>query len=170
MFSLGGQSLSQVHGHSAYQDNNEVEANSDVASQDGQGVVSEEFPACVNVEVHKQYLATVDEQRKKIWGDSANYWCESAPSVFAQLSLRCIDLAALAVDPDHRRRGLATMLMNEGLDRADADGLPCYVEASPDGAVIYPRFGFRKVRQHEFFEGKHTTEFHARPAQVKSED
>jgi hypothetical protein len=52
-----------------------------------------------------------------------------------------------------------------GLDRADAENLPTYLEATPEGALLYPRVGFQKVAEHDFFDdGKFVVEFHIRPA------
>lgn len=36
----------------------------------------DEFPACMNVDAHKGILAKMDEQRKAIWGEDANFWCK----------------------------------------------------------------------------------------------
>lgn len=34
------------------------------------------FPACIDQEAFKAFLANMDEERKSIWGDDANFWCE----------------------------------------------------------------------------------------------
>jgi ribosomal protein S18 acetylase RimI-like enzyme len=39
-------------------------------------------------------------------------------------------LWALGVDPDHQRQGVGSQLLQIGLDRADADHLPCYLETN----------------------------------------
>lgn len=75
-----------------------------------------------------------------------------------------LDLAALSVDPSYQRRGLATALVKAGLDRADVDNLPTYLEATPEGALLYPRVGFQKMAEHDFFDGNFIVEFHIRPA------
>ncbi len=52
-------------------------------------------------------------------------------------------LALLIVDPDVQGRGLGTRLIRPGLDRATADGLPCYLETQKLSNVSwYQRFGF----------------------------
>lgn len=62
--------------------NTESRAQADITSFDAseEPVTSEQqserFPACMNVEVHRDFLAKMDEERKKIWGDDVNYWCE----------------------------------------------------------------------------------------------
>ena len=77
-----------------------------------------------------------------------------------------IDLASLAVDPDYQRKGLASMLMNEGLAQADEEGLPTYLESTPEGALLYPKFGFETVKEHAFFDGKFVANFFIRPAKT----
>lgn len=35
----------------------------------------EELPACMDVALHNECMEIMDRERKKIWGDDANYWC-----------------------------------------------------------------------------------------------
>jgi ribosomal protein S18 acetylase RimI-like enzyme len=52
----------------------------------------------------------------------------------------------VATDAGHRRRGLATRMLDEALARAAADGLrTATLQASPDGRPVYRRMGFREV-------------------------
>jgi ribosomal protein S18 acetylase RimI-like enzyme len=52
-------------------------------------------------------------------------------------------LAFMAVEPDHRRRGLGNQLMAHALARVDALGVPAYLEATnPDNQRLYRRHGF----------------------------
>lgn len=37
---------------------------------------AEAFPAALDVEAQRYAMTTIDEQRKKIWGDGGNYWCK----------------------------------------------------------------------------------------------
>lgn len=55
------------------------------------------------------------------------------------------------------------MLLTPGLERADREGLPVYLEATPAGALVYPKFGFRRVRELVMFEGEYVMEFFIRP-------
>lgn len=72
------------------------------------------------------------------------------------------DLGALAVDPDYQGLGLARKLVDMGLTWADRDGVPTYLESTPEGAKIYPRFGFKTVGEYPFFDGGHVCEFQIR--------
>jgi ribosomal protein S18 acetylase RimI-like enzyme len=52
-------------------------------------------------------------------------------------------LQAMGVHPRAQRRGVGGRLMAAGLDRADAAGLPCYLQTSdPANIAYYERFGF----------------------------
>ena len=94
-------------------------------------------PACRNDTVNRELLAHFDSWRAKIWGDNAQFWY----------------LGMLTVDPDYQRQGIGGMLMREGLRRADADGSPSYIEATPDGTPMYPKFGYEKVGEFAMLEG-----------------
>jgi len=53
---------------------------------------------------------------------------------------------ALGVAPELQGRGLGTALITEGLQRADKDGCPAYLETSSERNVAYyERFGFKVV-------------------------
>lgn len=51
----------------------------------------------------------------------------------------------LGVDPEYQRRGIARLLLQWGLGRAAREGLPVHLSATPDGASLYSRLGFRSV-------------------------
>jgi GNAT superfamily N-acetyltransferase len=55
-------------------------------------------------------------------------------------------LAHIGVRPEHQGQGLGSALIRPTLDQADAESLPCYLEASsPDNARLYRRHGFADV-------------------------
>ncbi|HEX2052775.1 MAG TPA: GNAT family N-acetyltransferase [Actinomycetota bacterium] len=57
-------------------------------------------------------------------------------------------LEALGIRPEAQRRGLGSRLLQPVLERADSEGLPCYLETSdPANVAFYERFGFEVVRQ-----------------------
>jgi len=59
---------------------------------------------------------------------------------------RCWYLWALGVDPAMRRRGIGSGLLAPMLDRADREGLPCYLETfEQHGVAFYERLGFAIV-------------------------
>ena len=50
-------------------------------------------------------------------------------------------LACLITRLGHRRRGVGTLLVKWGIEQAEKDGLPAYVEASPLGLPVYRKCG-----------------------------
>jgi GNAT superfamily N-acetyltransferase len=48
----------------------------------------------------------------------------------------------MSVHPSHRRKGLASYVMQWGVDKADELGMECYLEASAMGQKLYERFAF----------------------------
>lgn len=51
----------------------------------------------------------------------------------------------MAVTPDHRLRGIGSLLMNVGIMRADDLNLECWMEASSMGKPLYEKFGFQAL-------------------------
>jgi GNAT superfamily N-acetyltransferase len=52
-------------------------------------------------------------------------------------------LETLSISPEHQRAGYGSALMAPGLERADADGVPCYLETQREANIpFYRRFGF----------------------------
>jgi len=52
-------------------------------------------------------------------------------------------LLGIGVDPELQGQGIGTTLLEEGLARADASGVPCYLETSePRNLPFYERLGF----------------------------
>lgn len=69
-------------------------------------------------------------------------------------------LQLLATDPDHQRRGHAAALMGVVFERADAEGLPCYLETQTAVNVpYYRRHGFDVVAEWDVPTGEHRHRF-----------
>jgi len=63
-------------------------------------------------------------------------------------------LAALGVDPAFAGYGVASTLLTDGLDRADAQGLPVFTQTLDAESIgFYERFGFQVLREVEHLEG-----------------
>ena len=57
----------------------------------------------------------------------------------------------IGVAPPHQGQGIGAALMAPTIEQADAQGLPCYLEASsPDNARLYRRLGFTDVEEVSF--------------------
>lgn len=55
-------------------------------------------------------------------------------------------LMVVGVDPSLQGQGRGAALVREGLDRADREAVPCYLETSEERNVaFYERFGFQVV-------------------------
>lgn len=62
--------------------------------------------------------------------------------VLAHLAL---DLTFVGTDPQHERRGAATALIRWGLEKSKKEGVPAYLESTPNAAALYEKLGFRAV-------------------------
>ncbi|CAN8102696.1 unnamed protein product [Discula destructiva] len=56
--------------------------------------------------------------------------------------VRCLYVVGMNVHPDHQGRGVGSALMKLGTDRADKEGVFCWVHSSEDGAEFYRKCGF----------------------------
>lgn len=56
-------------------------------------------------------------------------------------------LGMLAVDPGAQATGLGSALVRVGLERADREGVPCYLECEEHLVGYYSRFGFATPRR-----------------------
>lgn len=62
----------------------------------------------------------------------------------------CWFLDLVAVHPSLQGRGLGARLIRHGLDLAERDGLPAFLETGqPDNVAMYQRFGFHVVGQED---------------------
>jgi ribosomal protein S18 acetylase RimI-like enzyme len=52
----------------------------------------------------------------------------------------------LAVDPNFKGRSIGSKLVQRGIDRAERDGLPAYLESTPAAVGVYKRLGFKELR------------------------
>ncbi|KAK6544028.1 hypothetical protein TWF694_000742 [Orbilia ellipsospora] len=59
-------------------------------------------------------------------------------------------LHVLVTDPEHQKRGAGSMLLKWGTEKADAAGLPSYLEATEAGLEFYRRAGFVGIHTERF--------------------
>lgn len=55
----------------------------------------------------------------------------------------------------YQGKGAGGMLIRWGTEKADRDGVECYLDASPMGAPIYERYGFKTLETINFFDEKY---------------
>lgn len=64
------------------------------------------------------------------------------------LSGRHIYLSTIGIDKEHRGKGLASVLMAPGLEMADREKLPCYLDTHNEQNIgLYRRYGFEVVHE-----------------------
>ena len=61
-------------------------------------------------------------------------------------------LSTLVVDRGWQRRGVGTMLLRWGVDRADEERWAAYLNSTEDAKALYERFGFRSMSESVFEE------------------
>jgi GNAT superfamily N-acetyltransferase len=64
----------------------------------------------------------------------------------------------------YQGKGAASMLIRWGVEKADLDGVECYLDSTPDGKSTYQRYGFKEVESERFFDGKYEQCFMVRDA------
>lgn len=79
----------------------------------------------VDVAVFEGELAFYDRVRREEVGERPHWY-----------------LAPFFVKEEFRGRGVGAVLMRWGVERADAEGCECYLEALPNARPVYLRFGF----------------------------
>lgn len=92
-------------------------------------VEGQAFPSGMNIELHNFILSARDAERK-------NWMAKDEP---------CWILMHLVTRPSQRGRGAAGMLIEWGVERAKADGVPAYLEAGVMGRPIYEKHGFQQI-------------------------
>lgn len=68
-------------------------------------------------------------------------------------------LNTISVAPEHQRKGVGSMLMQWGCNKADTCGWNSFVMASPDGAQLYDKFDFKAVGEVQTKYGLFTSMF-----------
>lgn len=63
----------------------------------------------------------------------------------------------MAVDPNHQRQGVGSMLVRIFCDYVDENALDAFVLSSPAGIRLYSKFGFRAVGVIETKHGNFTS-------------
>lgn len=52
----------------------------------------------------------------------------------------------LVVDPNYRRKGVASQILEYGMRESDGQGIPCMLEASDMGKLVYIQHGFEVIQ------------------------
>lgn len=81
------------------------------------------------------------------------------------------DMELLGTDASYKNRGAASMILQYGCDRADEEGVECYVDSSPQALRLYQKFGWVKKAEREMpqvGDFRYTEHFLVRPARDRS--
>ncbi|KAI9837919.1 MAG: hypothetical protein M1837_002658 [Sclerophora amabilis] len=85
------------------------------------------WPAGANAALLEEFYGSMDSKSAELMGNTPHYL-----------------LSTLATHPKYQGRGAASTLLDWGTKQADADGIPAYLEASPDGLRLYRSRGFEE--------------------------
>ncbi|KAH7191974.1 acyl-CoA N-acyltransferase [Fusarium flagelliforme] len=99
-----------------------------------------------------EFFGTMTEGHRRLMGDRPHYHLE-----------------VICVHEEWQGKGAASLLIRWGVERADAEGLPCFLEATPKGRPIYEKYGFQMKGQ-DVFEwsfGKSVETYMERDAKVE---
>ncbi|CAK7199203.1 hypothetical protein SEUCBS139899_001876 [Sporothrix eucalyptigena] len=98
------------------------------------------WPSDGEVDVAAEFFYDIERQHKRFMGP-----LEGAPEGSQQRPHWYLEL--IATHRDFQGRGAAGALLRYGEQQADAAGVPCYLDATPDGRPVYTSkgHGFREV-------------------------
>ncbi|KAL1622587.1 hypothetical protein SLS56_008698 [Neofusicoccum ribis] len=123
-----------------------AEANEDDASSSVNP--TGEVPGCANRELFEAQMRLQKEMQERVLGDNKNFWCKWRSGVAWRERSELIgppDLSSLATHPDHQGKGIGAALVRWGVEQAEKDCMPAYLEATPRGAFLYKKLGFEPV-------------------------
>ncbi|KAK2783421.1 hypothetical protein FQN53_009184 [Emmonsiellopsis sp. PD_33] len=63
-------------------------------------------------------------------------------------------LALLGIHPGYQRRGIGALLVNWGVEQAQAEHIPAGLESSVMGSGLYQKFGFRLLSKSKWINGQ----------------
>ncbi|MCJ1376632.1 hypothetical protein MMC20_007875 [Loxospora ochrophaea] len=69
-----------------------------------------------------------------------DYWLEDRNFLY---------LGTLVVSPTKQRQGIGSALLRQGLERADEERVPTWLQSTPVGHNVYPKFGWKDVATFE---------------------
>lgn len=116
---------------------------------------AEEGTSLIPPPVTSEFESCLVELKNKYWTLFHLDWSEDASkrAILLNLYEHTFDMVIfregwflenLVVHQDYQRRGIGARLLRWGLDQAEAERVPCGVEASRAGLRLYEKMGFRK--------------------------
>lgn len=93
----------------------------------------EAWPEDGNPTLALTFFTAMAKAHERIMGDKPHWYLE-----------------LVAVRKDWIGKGAASPLMRWGVEQADIDGTPCFLEGTPNARAMYEKYGFRVVGEDEF--------------------
>lgn len=105
----------------------------------------ETWPSDGDQDAAVSFFHDLEAQHKRFMGDPENA-SHQIPHWYLEL---------IGTHRDHQGKGAAGALLRWGESQADAAGVPCYLDATPDGRPVYtsPGHGFHEVDMRRYFDG-----------------
>ncbi|OJD32508.1 gnat family [Diplodia corticola] len=88
-----------------------------------------EVPEGANRAIFEAQPRLMEEAKRRVLGERSDFWY----------------LTSLATHPDHQGKGVGAALVRWGIEQGERDGVPVYLEATPDGYFLYKKLGFEQV-------------------------
>ncbi|KAF9776760.1 hypothetical protein IL306_005024 [Fusarium sp. DS 682] len=92
---------------------------------------AEAWPA--NGDLAVEFFGAMARGHRKFMGDRPHYYLE-----------------VICTNETWQGKGAGSLLLRWGVERADGDGLPCFLEATPKGKPLYEKLGFKVKAEDEF--------------------
>ncbi|KAK5944798.1 hypothetical protein PMZ80_001998 [Knufia obscura] len=83
-----------------------------------------------------ELFGAFDRNREKFMGQERHWYME-----------------LLLTHPDYQGKGCASMILRHGLELADREQLPCYIDSSPMGKAVYEKMGWKLEHKEDFEHG-----------------
>ncbi|EIN03976.1 acyl-CoA N-acyltransferase [Punctularia strigosozonata HHB-11173 SS5] len=96
-------------------------------NEEEKGEALPEWPEDADGQLCQSFFAGLLEAKKRLMGPRPYFYLEM-----------------LATHPDFQKRGAASLLLSWGTARADAAGMPAYLDGSPVGVGLYLRHGWEE--------------------------
>ncbi|KAH8890141.1 acyl-CoA N-acyltransferase [Thozetella sp. PMI_491] len=110
------------------------------------------WPKDGDVELAIHFFGKLFEMHESIMGTQAHWYLE-----------------LIATKNEYQGKGAGGMLVKWGVDKADQEGWPCYLDSTPDGKALYLKHGFRNLETLTFLDGRYEQWFMLRDAKEAGE-
>ncbi|CAK7213753.1 hypothetical protein SBRCBS47491_001912 [Sporothrix bragantina] len=120
------------------------------------------WPSDGDLEAASEFFYDLERQHKKFMGPTSDSEDQKQrPHWYLEL---------IATHRDFQGRGAAGALLRYGEQQADAEGVPCYLDATPDGRPVYTSagHGFREVETKQYLGGAYEHVFMIRDPRTSS--